>query len=121
MKNKIDPYGIPNVNFTLINEDDERWEEFKQERLERGFDESELWNLDYTIAKFIYPRLQAFFEGNISHPIGMTQDEWYIKIKSMLDAFKLIITDKGPFNEEEDKIINEGLDNFRKYFFWLWI
>lgn len=34
---------------------------FKQ-RWTRGFDDSELWSLDWTIAKFVLPRLKAFRE-----------------------------------------------------------
>lgn len=56
-----DPYGIKNVNFSLIDNTDDRWEDYKKQRLERGFDNSELWSLDSTIAEFVYPRLKAFY------------------------------------------------------------
>ena len=60
----FDPYGVENINFSLdLKEDDERKEIFKKQRLERGFDETELWNLDTTILKFILPRLKAFKEN----------------------------------------------------------
>lgn len=37
---------------------------FFWQRRTRGFDETELWNLDSTILKFILPRLQAFRESS---------------------------------------------------------
>lgn len=48
MTKKVDPYGIKNVNFSLISKDDNRFEAYKKQRLERGFDDSEMWSLDCT-------------------------------------------------------------------------
>lgn len=42
MTKKVDPYGIKNVNFSLISKDDNRFEAYKKQRLERGFDDSEM-------------------------------------------------------------------------------
>lgn len=33
-------------------------------RIKHGFWKSDLWSLDYTIAKFVYPRLKCFVENN---------------------------------------------------------
>lgn len=116
-----DPYGIKNVNFTLIDESDERWEKFKQQRLEQGFDETETWSLDSTIARFIYPRLKCFYNDGemIGYPANLSANEWRDIVKGMLDGFELIVTKDNP-TKEEDEIINQGLDLFRKYFFALW-
>lgn len=67
-KNGKDPYGIKNVNFSRIDIDDDRWEKYKKQRLENGFDDSELWCLDSTIAKFILPRLKRFIERSLGTP-----------------------------------------------------
>lgn len=118
-----DAYGIENVNFSLIDRDDYRWEEFKKQRLEQGFDESETWGLDMTIARFIYPRLKCFYnEGEIfSHPYGLTSEEWINIVGKMVQAFELIVTtDPVKWTEEQNNIVDEGLDLFRKYFFDLW-
>lgn len=57
---KKDPkyLGIPNIQFSLTDKTDEREEKFSQQRIERGFDDSETWSLDCTITKFILPRLK---------------------------------------------------------------
>ena len=117
-----DPYGIPNVCFSLIDDTDTRWEKYTQQRLERGFDESETWNLDATIAKFIYPRLKAFIEDVKRmgcFPASMTFDEWIKILEDMLKGFELLVSDEIK-NDDEDEIIEHSLDLFRKYFFSLW-
>lgn len=118
---KVDAYGIENVNFSLISPSDERWDEYKAQRLERGFDDSELWSLDMTIAKFIYPRLKAFAEHCGSTPSTLKDEEWNIILDDMLKAFEIIINpEKFPWSDEDNKIIVKGLDLFRSYFFALW-
>ena len=118
---KIDVYKIPNVNFSMISEDDDRWELFKQQRLERGFDDSELWNLDSTIAKFILPRLKAFSENLISHPIGITMEKWEKILNSMIYSFDIIVEDKIlNLSDDEYKKFKKGLKLFVKYYFNLW-
>jgi len=53
---------IPNICFSLTDADDKREMEFKKQRLERGFDDSETWSLRDTIANFIIPRLERYEE-----------------------------------------------------------
>lgn len=57
----------------------------------------ELWNLDYTIAKFVLPRLIEFKENTISFPgYGEvdTRDKWDAALQKMITAFEYIITDE---------------------------
>ena len=116
-----DPYGIKNVCFSLINEDDDRWEKYTKQRLERGFDNSELWNLDGTIAKFIYPRLKAFVENsNGIYPDGVEEEEWKSILDKMVKGFELISSDRIKTDDEE-KLESEALELLCKYFFCLWI
>ena len=63
-----DPWGIPNVCFSIAEPDDERWSKWKQQRMERGFDDTELWNLDVTMARFILPRLKVYKESTFTVP-----------------------------------------------------
>lgn len=93
-----------------------------------GFEPCESWNLNITIAHFIYPRLKKFRQDANCFPIGTKNiDEWYDIIDKMLLAFALIIDQDN--NEEftnsfySDKQINEikeGLELFAKYFNDLW-
>ena len=123
--NLKDPYGIPNVNFSCINESDKRWEEFKHQRLDHGFDDSELWNLESTIAKFIYPRIKEFAENHVGYPGHLTEEKWQEILDKITKAFRLYIDHEYlySFKEENEKIekqINEGLRLFAKYFWNLW-
>lgn len=115
---RIDPYGVKNVNFSLIDPDDDRWDEFEEQRLKRGFDDSELWNLYYTIAGFILPRLKAFREETVSYPAGMTREQWESILDEMIVAFELIYEDKC--DSESNKKIEQGIKTFAKYFRGLW-
>lgn len=120
--NARDPYGIPNVCFSKIKDTDDRWEEYTKQRLERGFDNSELWNLDSTIAKFIYPRLEAFYEdakAGSYRPDGMNREEWLQILERMVNGFYLISLDRIK-SEEEEAVADDGLKLFSQYFYTLW-
>lgn len=117
-RNRIDVYGVPNVNFSVINQDDERWEKFEEQRLERGFDDSELWELYMTITKFILPRLILFKKKHYSEPSGMVFEQWNDILDEMIEAFELI--EKGECEDVEKKKIEKGLRTFAKYFTKLW-
>ena len=121
-----DPYHIKNVNFSCIDENDVRWDAMKQQRLERGFDSSECWNLDSTIARFIIPRLEVFIGDHAGYPANMTSEQWDNILNQILEAFKLYMDEDAFFNltqEERDKRgkkIDKGLKLFAKHFSGLW-
>lgn len=110
------------------------------QRRTRGWDDSDLWSLDYTLAKWIIPRLERFkevrngipliegfefaFEENATEEdFNKAEKEWVRIINKMIRAFTLIVGENDNFellNDREWKEINEGLDLFRKYFTNLW-
>lgn len=104
--------GIPNINFSLTSKDDDREPIYSDQRIRRGFDDSEMWSLCNTIASFIIPRLEYFIE--IEGP-----DEYR---QLFLDALKLINRDNGAwiFTKEEQNIIDNGLKVFPYIFMRLW-
>lgn len=56
----------------------------------------ELWNLDYTIAKFVLPRLIKFKKNSLGFPgydEADTMDKWQDILQKMITAFEYIITD----------------------------
>lgn len=113
--------GIPNINFSFDVVDDERKIKFKQQRLERGFDDSETWNLDYTIARFIVPRLACYVDIAESHILRSS--EQIEKTNKALVALKTIIAD-GDGNNIDSKVtdddIAEGLHCLADIFRSLW-
>ena len=117
----VDTYGIPNVNFTLVGKDDRRWNDFRAQRLERGFDDSETWSLDSTIAKFILPRLIRFKEINAGYPGTVSEQEWNDILDRMILAFSLLASDAAFVTAKEDQEkIDEGLALFAKWYQHLW-
>lgn len=112
------------LNYGFASEvpmDDPRQLAWSQQREERGFDDTELWNLDKTIAKFIHPRLVAFAETSAGHPGNLeSTEEWEAILKTMTDAFALLADDDMIISSEQHLVISAGLDNFRKYYLTLW-
>lgn len=120
----VDPkyLGIPNINFSLTDKDDKREPQFAYERKTKGYDRSELWSLDSTIARFIAPRLRDFAEDHCGYPACFADDkEWSEILDKMATAFELLSSDEFPFlTKEQDAQVEEGLDLFRKWFHSLW-
>ena len=99
-----------------------------------GFDETEIWSLDYTIIKFVYPRLKFFREGNYGgmpkHPTELdaegfprhlTSEEWEGILDEMLEGFQLVLDDVSyPLMGEDHKKLEHSMDVFREWFFALW-
>ncbi len=124
-----DLLGRENVNFSLVEpeEQDERAKKFKEQRMTRGFDDSETWNLDITIAKFLVPRLKAFKECNNGFPARLTKKKWNKIIDEMIEGFELYIKkddwefeqDLNERNEKNAKV-DKALKLFSKHFYDLW-
>ena len=56
----------------------------------------ELWNLDYTIAEFVLPRLKMFKKKYIGDPgcDGMdTREKWDVALDKMILAFEYLLDD----------------------------
>lgn len=124
--NNVDPRGIKNVNFSIGDEIDEREPTWKKQRLTRGFDDTEMWSLDCTIAKFIAPRLKVFKEQAElieDHPMSITFQEWKGILEQMIEGFELY---PNHFNwtaensNENWKKVYKALELFHKWFMNLW-
>lgn len=121
-KKKIDPIkaNVPNVNFTLIDKGDPRWDEFKKQRLKRGFDDSETWSLDSTFYNFFIPRLERYVEITD----GMFSDKEYEKkVRLFLEALKMkkdSIFNCEILTSKQERKINKGLSLFPEILGGLW-
>lgn len=84
--------------------------------------EEEIWGTYQFIAAEILPRLQAFKSYNKKgYPCFRinNMNEWNKAIQKMIDAFEILSRPFTP-SDEEDPIVEEGLDLFRKYYRNLW-
>jgi hypothetical protein len=84
--------AINNINFSVADEvyekDLETREMYKQQRFENGFDDTETWHMDRTIALFIIPRLRKFIEVNNGIPTGETIESYDEKLRFIISAFE---------------------------------
>lgn len=85
---------------------------------------SEIWGLNYTLAKYILPRLKRFTEVCCSYPCELTETEWKEILNKMIWSFQYIIKNDES-NElleimKENEQCQEGLDLFAKHFRNLW-
>jgi hypothetical protein len=121
--NPTDPkyIHVPNICFSLTDVDDKREEEFSKQRMERGFDDSETWALDSTIARFISPRLIRYQE--IANDFLERDKDLVKNIDKLIKAFELIVKSNGSLwmlSKSEMKKIEEGLSKFPEVFLTLW-
>lgn len=111
-----------------------RRNKYQTQRKTRGWDDSETWNLDLTITRFILPRLRRFEEITIGYPSEITPQEWHILLKKMIVAFEEL-ENRWDFHTQgestrndkdhiqysnKEKVIQEGLEIFAKYYCYLW-
>lgn len=116
--------GKVKLDFSLsgeIKKDDPRQELWKQQREERGFDDTELWNLDVTIAEFILPRLKKFREVCFGYPGDLnSQEEWHSILDKIIKAMEIIDSDDKILSQKDFLLKEEGLKLFAEYFSNLW-
>ncbi len=91
------------------------------QRRTRGWDDSDLWSLDQTMAKWILPRLRRFRDAQHGHPGDTTEAEWIASLDDMIAAFEIAASERYwcP-SVEQDAIIARGLTTFAKRFRALW-
>jgi len=111
---------VPNVCFSLTKSDDKWEEKFRQQRMERGFDDSETWSLRDTIGNFIIPRLRRYSE--ITKQVIEDQNNHNEKVDLAIRAFELLVRDNGAFNltNNERSEYDIGMKAYGEIFFDLW-
>lgn len=119
--------GIPNINFScaVTRREDDRYERCLRERVERGFDYSETWNLDHTLCAFLAPRLAEFIYQTKDR-IRREPEEWQEleqlqkDLEARADGYEPTYGDDGsPERAEHDRFYNFP-NILAKYFFSLW-
>jgi hypothetical protein len=123
--------GLSNICFSVANEiyekDPAKIEQYRQQRFERGFDDTETWHMDRTMALFIIPRLKRFIEVNNGIPNDETEESYDEKISFIISAFENYYVSDKYFNsvdiEERKKLtddVRQAVDYLSKLWFELW-
>lgn len=85
---------------------------YKKQKEVQGFDDTETWHLDRTLALFLMPRLERFIQVNNGFPTGETEDSYNEKLNFIVHSFK-----EYYYNEDEDvslELEKERLLNAKK-------
>lgn len=127
----IKPEGLKNINFSVAEEcygkDPTTLEMYKQQRFENGFDDTETWHIDRTMALFIIPRLKRFVEVNNGIPTGETVESYNEKLNFIISAFENYYTTNKYYEstdiEERKQLtddVRKAVDYLSKLWFELW-
>lgn len=92
------------------------------QRLTRGWDDSEVWNLDTTFALFAIKRLKRFKEVTDGIPSGFnSMEEWHEALDKMIASFEFYASDYKYVSHADDyDKQQEGLDLFAQHYGSLW-
>ena len=127
----IKPEALKNICFSVADEVYEKEpvtkDKYRQQRFENGFDDTETWHLDSTMALFIIPRLKRFIEINNGIPVGETEQSYNEKLKFIIQAFENYYAEDKYFNsvdiEERKKLTDDvklAVEYLSKLWFDLW-
>jgi len=94
------------------------------QRRTRGWDDSDTWGLDGTIAEFVLPRLRRFKELNNGFPgHDLTWESWNAALDDMIYAMDICDQEKTS-SQDDDTVdwerVQRGLELFGKHFRDLW-
>lgn len=92
------------------------------QRCTRGWDNSELWSLDHSLAKHILPRLKEFQRCHAGCPMGSSTEEWNDILQKMIVGFEYYASGEcwGDYNFEKAEAAQHGLELFAKWYGNLW-
>ena len=127
----IKPEGLNNICFSVADEiysnDIATREKYKQQRFEQGFDDTETWHMDRTIALFIIPRLKKFIEINNGIPVGETVESYNEKLNFIINAFENYYATNKYYESVDDverkKLtddVKQAVEYLSKLWFELW-
>ena len=109
---------LNNINFSVADEVYEKdlatREMYKQQRFEQGFDDTETWHMDRTIALFIIPRLKKFIELNNGIPSGETVESYDEKLKFIISAFENYYATNKYYESVDDDERKQLTDDVKK-------
>ena len=112
---------IPEIELENDEVREARWSE---QRKTKGFDDTELWNLDITILEFIIPRLKAFREmERWGTPCNISMQTWNTILDRIIEGFELYLDDEWTNRAQLENIHKKfkiAMKLFAKWFGALW-
>lgn len=75
------------------------------QRIFFGFSTDETYSLYLTVSTFLLPRLERFKEVTITHPIGITFEEWQKQLDLMIFSLRHTIYEEGEHDKLEAKLL----------------
>jgi len=105
--------------------DPEKLEKYKKQREEQGFDDTETWHLDKTLALFLIPRLKRFIQVNNGFPNGETHESYIEKLRFIIKSFEEYYLQENvdtSLEIEKERLINaqQAVELLSKLWFCLW-
>lgn len=106
--------------------DPDKLKKYQDQRLSRGFDDTETWHLDKTLALFLIPRLKRFLEVNNGFPSGETEESYNEKLNFIVNSFEEYycenLSENVSLETEKLKLENarKAVDFLSKLWFDLW-
>lgn len=127
----IKPEALNNINFSVADEvyikDNATREMYKQQRFEQGFDDTETWHLDRSMAFFLVPRLKRFIQVNNGIPTGETVESYNEKLNFIISAFENYYVSDKYYQSTDDaerkqltEDVKKAVDYLSKLWFELW-
>lgn len=96
---------------------------FLYQRLTRGWDDSDTWNLDWTLSKMTLPRLIRLREIIVStkcHPASFENlEEWLLILDDMI-YFHYVIANSIEYGEADEERYKKGKQSFVEHYEKLW-
>lgn len=103
-----------------VYERPKRLEKYEAQFNKDGFDDTCTWSLDYSIARFILPRLKRYYEL-ADEVIVIDEHEGFREaIEEMIEGFQIAVDEELNFNESEQKKVNKAFEQLAKYHNHLW-
>ena len=103
---------LNNYSIAHTIKDNPNQKAWRKQRKKRGFDDTEVWNLHYTMYQFMIPRLERFRDITMSLPLTETVESYNEKLNFIIDSFKARyeLYEKCDISVKEEKEIRENAD-----------
>ncbi len=114
MKNKKKSVTCFSIAEEVYRNDDKKLEKYKKQIEEQGFDDTETWHLDTTLALFLIPRLKRFIQVNNGFPNGETYESYIEKLKFIVKSFEEYYLNMYENEKVSLELEKERLNNAKK-------